>query len=237
MNQKILDPAAEEEKKNQGWYQKQMEKTRTTFAGFTYEFAEKNTFDDSKEEREEFFRTLWAEGGFNFWLANYKDSLYNIEANHEAYVFWRKQVLQRLSDSAKQELLAPMIPPHPWGTKRPSLEQRFYEVVDQPHVNFVDVNKSPIEEVTAMGIKTKREALREVDVIILATGFDAVTGSLSQLDIRSTNGGTVADHWKYGTRTSMGIAMSGFHSLREVVQGPCPLSKSVNQQDVALVVT
>ena len=108
--------------------------------------------------------------------------------------------------------MAPEVPPHPWGTKRPSLEQNFYEVVDQPNVKIIDVNENPIEEVTATGIKTKLGHV-EVDVIVLATGFDSVTGSLAQLNIQGVDGGTIADHWKDGTKTSMGIAMPNFPNM------------------------
>jgi len=213
MHQRPLDPKEEEEKKKDGTYEAEIEKTRHTFAGFTYDFAEKNTFDDTPEERERFYHKLMVEnGGFQFWLATYKDMLFDLKANEEAYKFWRKQILQRIKDPKKQELFAPEVPPHPWGTKRPSLEQRFYEVIDQPHVKVIDVNESPIEEVTATGLKTK-QGLVEVDVIVLATGFDSVTGSLAQLNIQGTNGGTIADHWKDGTRTSMGIALPEFPNM------------------------
>jgi cation diffusion facilitator CzcD-associated flavoprotein CzcO len=213
MNQKLLDPKEEEEKKNNGWYEEQIEATRHTFAGFTYDFVKKKTFEDSPEEREKFYHKLMVEdGGFKFWLATYDDMLFDLDANKQAYNFWRKQVLKRLKDPEKQRLLAPEVMPHPWGTKRPSLEQNFYEAVDMPHVKIIDVNENPIEEVTATGLKTK-QGLVEVDVIVLATGFDSVTGSLSQLNIQGVDGGTIADHWKDGTRTSMGIAMPNFPNM------------------------
>ena len=81
--------------------------------------------------------------------------------------------------------------------------------MDQDHVKIIDVNENPIEEVTTKGLKTKL-GLVEVDVIILATGFDSVTGSLAQLNIQGVKGGTIADHWKNRTQTSMGIAIPEF---------------------------
>lgn len=212
MNQKKLDPKEEEEKKKSGWYEENIEKTRHTFAGFTYDFQERKTFDDTPEEREAFYKSLMDEGGFRYWLNTYDDMLFDLKANKEAYDFWRRSVLARVKDPEKQKLLAPEVPPHPWGTKRPSLEQRFYEVVDQPHVKIIDVNENPIEEVTATGLRTK-QGLVEVDVIILATGFDSVTGSLAQLNIQGVKGGTIADHWKDGLRTSMGIALPEFPNM------------------------
>ncbi|KAK5071219.1 hypothetical protein LTR64_007723 [Lithohypha guttulata] len=213
MNQRQLDPKEEEEKKKNGTYEREIEKTRHTFAGFTYDFLEKNTFDDSPEEREAFYHKLMVEeGGFKFWLNTYKDMLFDEKANQEAYNFWRKTVLKRITDPEKQRLLAPEQAPHPWGTKRPSLEQHFYETIDKPHVKIIDVNEHPVQEVTEKGIKTDLGEV-EYDVIILATGFDSVTGSLAQLNIQGINGGTIADHWKNGTRTSMGIAMPEFPNM------------------------
>lgn len=194
MRQRTLDEKEEQKAKQDGKYEEAMKKTYTTFAGFTYDFATKKTFDDSPEEREAFFQNLWDLGGFRFWLNTYSDMLYDEKANDEAYKFWRKKVLERVSDPKKAALLAPEKAPHPWGTKRPSLEQNFYEVVSLPNIDIIDVNESPIEEVTATGIRTKNEGLVEVDVIVLATGFDSVTGSLAQLYIQGTDGGTVADH-------------------------------------------
>lgn len=213
MNQRKLDPKEEEQKKKDGKYEEAFAETRKTFAGFTYDFQERNTFDDTPEEREKFFHKLMVEeGGFRFWLNTYKDMLFDEKANDEAYKFWRKQVLARVKNPEKQELLAPEKAPHPWGTKRPSLEQRFYEVVDQDHVKIIDVNAHPVQEVTATGIKTDLGEI-EYDVIILATGFDSVTGSLAQLNIQGIKGGTIADHWKDGTKTSMGIAMPEFPNM------------------------
>lgn len=103
--------------------------------------------------------------------------------------------------------------PHPWGTKRPSLEQHYYEIYNLPHVDLINVGEDPIEEITETGIRTKSGHFAEVDVIALATGFDSVTGSLAQLDIRGTNNESIADHWKQGLKTSMGIALHGFPNM------------------------
>ncbi|KAK3710116.1 hypothetical protein LTR37_010547 [Vermiconidia calcicola] len=214
MNQRKLDVAEEDKRKAEGYYEESMKATRNTFAGFDYDFMDKNTFDDSPEEREKIYHKLMVEqGGFRFWLNTYKDMLFVQEANDEAYKFWRDTTRKRIKDPKKQELLAPINPPHPWGTKRPSLEQRFYEVVDQPHVDIIDINESPIEGFEENGVRSKLEGVVEVDVIVLATGFDSVSGSLAQLNIQGTNGGTIADHWKDGLRTATGIAIPGFPNM------------------------
>jgi len=158
------------------------------------------------------YEDLWEQGGFRYWLNTYKDMLFDQKANDEAYKFWLKKVRERIPDPKKAEILAPTNPPHPWGTKRPSLEQCYYEVMSQDNVKLVDVNKSPIVEVTETGLRHK-DGFEELDILVLATGFDSVTGSLAQLDIRGTTGGTIADHWKDGTKTSMGIAIPTFPNM------------------------
>jgi len=214
MNQRLLDPKEEEEKKKRGEYEEAFKKLYTTFAGFTYDFQERNTFDDTPEQREEFFEELMIkQGGFRFWLNTYKDMLKDEKANNEAYNFWRKKVVARVPDPQKAALLAPENPPHPWGTKRPSLEQNFYEVVSLPHVDIVDLQTNPVEEVTEQGIRTKDGNLVEFDVIVLATGFDAVTGSLAQLNIRDTDGQSIKERWADGVRSSMGISISKFPNM------------------------
>ena len=113
MNQRKLDVAEEDKRKAEGYYEESMKATRNTFAGFDYDFMDKNTFDDSPEEREKVYHELMVEqGGFRFWLNTYKDMLFVQEANDEAYKFWRDTTRKRIKDPKKRELLAPMNPPH-----------------------------------------------------------------------------------------------------------------------------
>lgn len=124
----------EEQDRDKANYRELYKYRMTTFAGFGYDFADRNTFDDSPEEREAFFESLWEEGGFKFWLATYKDNLFDRAANDEAYKFWNKKTRERITDPRKRDLMAPTKAPHPWGTKRPSLEQNFYEAIDRPEM-------------------------------------------------------------------------------------------------------
>lgn len=126
----------------------------------------------------------------------------------KAYKFWKSYVRTRIRDSAKAAILAPENPPHGFGLKRPSLEQYYYEIYNLPHVDLIDVGADPIAEFTEKGIRTKSGHEQEFDVIALATGFDSVTGSLAQLDIRGTTGKNIADHWKDGLRTAVGMALN-----------------------------
>jgi cation diffusion facilitator CzcD-associated flavoprotein CzcO len=213
MNQKILDEAEEQKNKEAGLYEAAFDQSYTTFTGFTFDFYPKNTFDETPEENEALYHKLLDEGGFRFWLASYKDMLFNTEANNVAYNIWRKWVHSRVKDSKKAELLAPEKPPHAFGIKRPSLEQDFYEVVDQPNVDIVDINEMTIVEITDTGIRTSDGLVHDVDVIILATGFDAVTGGLTSIDLRGTDGRSIKEAWADGTRTSFGLAVPKFPNL------------------------
>lgn len=189
MRQWDLDPEEEKKKKANGEYDAIFDQCRKCFTGFQYTFSDKNTFDDTAEEREKFYAELWKEGGFQpllktyvvhlkphihlpfvrskmliaLAIARYKDMLFSQEANDEAYKFWRSTVLPRIKNPEKARLLAPEKPPHPFGTKRNSLEVRVYEVLDQDHVDIVSVKETPILEVTETGLRTS-EGLVEVDV-------------------------------------------------------------------------
>ncbi|KAK7468247.1 hypothetical protein VKT23_002756 [Stygiomarasmius scandens] len=122
---------------------------RQTFGAFPYHLiTEKATLDATPEERRLLWETFWELGGFRLWVANYADIFTNQVANDKVYAFWREKVRDRLKDERMKDKLAPMVPPHPFGTKRPSLEQRYYEVFNQPNVTLVDLNETPIDEIT-----------------------------------------------------------------------------------------
>ncbi|KAJ4313669.1 hypothetical protein N0V94_006839 [Neodidymelliopsis sp. IMI 364377] len=197
-----------------------------TFAGFQYDYIEKNTFDDSPEEREAFYEKLWQNGGFEFWLANYKDLLFENKANREAYNFWAKKTRARISDPVKRDILAPLEPIHAFGTKRPSLEQNYYEMLDRPENVVVDAKATPIERFTKEGIVTSDGKLHKFDVIALATGFDSVTGGMKNMGLRNVDGVELSETWKSGTYTYMGMALSGFPNMFFLygAQGPTAFS-------------
>jgi cation diffusion facilitator CzcD-associated flavoprotein CzcO len=149
-------------------------KRADTFAGVEYHFTPKSALEVSPQERDALYEQLWASGGFKFWLATYRDVLLDDAANLTAYEFWRDKVRARIEDPAVAEKLAPTEPPHPFGVKRPSLEQWYYDIFNDDHVSLVDIKRSPIERITPSGVKT-RDGEYELDVLVMATGFDAVT--------------------------------------------------------------
>ncbi|KAL4806064.1 hypothetical protein BDV18DRAFT_138606 [Aspergillus unguis] len=189
---------------------------RNSITGF---FATNNrlTFDDCRETRNRFFRSLWDQGGLAFWFGNYADLLTSKEANTEAYNFWRANVHARVKDKATAEKLAPAKPPHAFGTKRPSLETSYYETFNLPHVELVDVNEDPIQEITSAGVQTKAK-LHELDLLVYATGFDALTGSALAIDIVGVDGVQLRSRWDTraqgnGVSTALGLMTRGFPNL------------------------
>ena len=168
--------------------------------------------DVSADERREVFERAWQAGGFHFWAGTFADIGLDEAANLTAYEFWRDKTRERVDDPAVAEILAPTDPPYPFGTKRPSLEQNFYDVFNQDNVDLVDVRADPIVNITARGINTEG-GHHDLDVIVLATGFDANTGGLTQIDIRSPDGRDLGDAWSDGVATHLGISVSGFPNM------------------------
>ncbi|KAG6861772.1 hypothetical protein C0995_012276 [Termitomyces sp. Mi166 len=184
-----------------------------TTIGFQYDTIKHGVFDISPEERYLLFSELWSKGGFHYVIGSCHDITADEKANAEVYAFWRKKVLQRVRDPEMQRKLAPEKPPHPFGVRRHSLEQSYYEVFNQPNVALVDLKENPIIEVIPKGVKTRDGVVHEFDVLVLATGFDAVTGSISQIDIKGTDGSSVGDKWKKGLSTYLGMTVAGYPNM------------------------
>lgn len=171
------------------------------------------------EERHLLYEELWERGGLHFWTANY-EALFTDEAlNSEIYDFWRDKVRERLVDPTMQRMLAPDTPPHPFGVKRPSSEQTYYEVFNLPHVSLVDLQEEPISEVTPGGVKTVNGLHHDLDVLILATGFDSVTGSITSVKIQGSDGEMIGDKWKRGVSSYLGMGCAKFPNMF-IVCGP-----------------
>ena len=188
-------------------YPKIHKKCRETSAGFEHEFDPRSALEVSEEERLALYEELWALPGFTKWLGNFHDIMTNQEANETFAEFVRNKIRERVHDPEVAELLAPK--DHPFGAKRIPLETHYYEAYNRDNVKLVDVRKAPIERITPKGVKTQ-DAEYEFDVIIYATGFDAVSGPLTRIDIRGEGGQTFKDKWANGPRTHLGIQTAGF---------------------------
>ena len=187
---------------------------RETFAAFIHDFDTRSAFDVSDEEREAIYEQLWKEPGFGFWLGNFYDIMTDERANETIAEFVRRKIRERVKDPVLAEKLTPR--DHCFGTKRVPLESGYYEAYNRPNVELVDLKATPIECITSTGIKTTEHDY-PFDVIIFATGFDAVTGALTRMDIRGEGGIALKDKWQDGPRTYLGLQVAGFPNLFTVV--------------------
>ncbi|HEX5366223.1 MAG TPA: NAD(P)/FAD-dependent oxidoreductase [Acidimicrobiales bacterium] len=210
MQQRRLGRAEQDEAK--AGYPELFRKRRETNSGFHWAGISEPTLSVPEEDRRSTYERLWQEGGFAFWAGGYFDVVLDEGANRAAYEFWREKVRARIDDPELAEHLAPTDAPHPFGVKRPSLEQTYYDAFNQDNVTLVDLRTTPIERVTTTGVRTTASD-HDLDLLVLATGFDAVTGGLTSIELRGTHGGTLADHWRDGVRTHLGVASEGFPNL------------------------
>ncbi|KAL3457271.1 hypothetical protein BJX64DRAFT_296034 [Aspergillus heterothallicus] len=193
-----------------------MFKQRNSSTGF-FAVQSRSGLQETPEQRQRMFQTLWNRGGLSFWFGNYADLLTCHKVNMEAYRFWRERVHARVHDKATAEKLAPTKPPHAFGTKRPSLETSYFEAYNLLHVELVDVNDDSIQEITSSGVRT-RSKFYELDILIYATGFDALTGSGLAIDIRGIGGVKLESKWDTrangnGVSTALGMMSSGFPNM------------------------
>jgi cyclohexanone monooxygenase len=187
-----------------------------TLAGYRHEFIPQNLFDVPKEERDAKLEELYQGPGFSLWLGAYQDILMDPEANKYVSAFVADKIRQRVKDPRVAESLIPK--DHGFGMKRVPLEIGYYEIYNQDNVVAVDLHTTSITRITPEGIETP-EGLHELDVIIYATGFDAIKGSWNHIDIRGTGGIVLKDEWDKGVTTYMGMQTPGFPSFFMLV-GP-----------------
>ena len=147
---------------------------------------------------------------------SYDDTILSKEANRAAYDFWCTKTRERIRDVNKADLLAPLEPPYWINTKRPSLEQDYYEACDRPNV---EITNSRIVEITETGILTEDGQTRDFDVVAICTGYDAVTGGLRTMGIKGRGGTDLDEKWKDGVITNLGMIVNGFPNFF-MVYGP-----------------
>ena len=149
-------------------------------------------------------------------MGNFRDVLVDREANKLMSDFLARKIRDRVEDPAIAEKLIPKN--HGFGTRRVPLESGYFEVYNQPNVKLVDINETPIECITPTGIKTS-DAEYGFDIIIYATGFDAITGAFDRIDIRGVDGLSLKEKWKDGPQTFLGILVDDFPNML-MVMGP-----------------
>ena len=217
-----VDPALVEARKAD--YDGVVRRIRQSFFGFEYNFIPKSVLDATPEEREREFDRMWDEGGFAFWLANYQDMFFNQEANDLCADYIKRKIRNTVKDPVVAEKLIPK--GYPYGTKRQPLDTNYYETFNKDNVLLVDASTDgPIEEITEKGIRAGGNEY-EFDIIVFATGFDALTGPLKALNLKGRGGRKLSESWVDGPHTYLGIAIAGFPNFFTITgpQSPSVLS-------------
>ncbi len=162
------------------------------------------------DERQQRFRAGWEKGTLFGLSATYADVLIDKGANETVADFVRQRIREIVHDPETAEMLAPK--DHPFGTKRPCLDTDYYATFNRDNVTLVDVRKDPIAEIIKSGLRTADTAY-ELDTLVFATGFDAMTGPLLGIDIRGRDGVALGERWAEGPRTYLGVSVAGFPNL------------------------
>ncbi len=185
------------------------EVARQSGFGSSNVFNAQSALEVTPEERAAQFESRWETGGVAF-LGSYMDLLFNEDANALAAEFVRNKIRETVHDPEVAESLAPK--DHPFGTKRLCVDIDYFETYNRPNVTLVDLKKTPIVEFSRRGIRTT-SGEHELDALIFATGFDAMTGTVLSIDIRGRDGLSLREAWADGPRTYLGIMVAGFPNL------------------------
>ena len=197
-------------------YDEIWEKARWSQSGFPLELSERLAMEVSEEERLETYESLWAQGGFRFLHASFKDIRTDVEANDTAAEFVRSKIRQIVRDPETVSKLLPT--DHPLGSKRALIDTNYYETYNRENVELIDIRSSPIQEITPSGIRAGDREF-EFDIIVFATGFDAMTGSFLRMDIRGRNDLSLKEKWSEGPKTYLGLQVAGFPNMF-MITGP-----------------
>lgn len=184
---------------------KTFQQAKEASTGFLFENMPKKKWAETPtEEREARLEEIWETGGFAWLQGGWPDLLVDENINKFYYDFWCNRVRARISDKSKADIVAPIKQHSYVGCKRPSLEQNYYEMIDRPNVKLVDLNASGIERLTKTGVATSDHEY-ELDTVILATGYNNLTGSMTSVDIKGTDGKTPKQKWEDGVSTYLGL--------------------------------
>ncbi|MGD0848149.1 flavin-containing monooxygenase [Bradyrhizobium sp.] len=187
--------------------------------GIVQELPDRGALEDGDNVRRAKYETRWTRGGLTF-MGVYNNLVLDKAANDTAANFVRDKIAQIVSDPSTAKLLQP--DNHPIGAKRICVDTDYYATFNRANVTLVDIRSNPIERILPYSVRTAgKEGIRdyEVDALVLATGFDAMTGSVAKIDIRGRNGQTLNAKWAEGPRTYLGLMSAGFPNLF-IITGP-----------------
>jgi cation diffusion facilitator CzcD-associated flavoprotein CzcO len=212
-NSKVTPEEMSEIRKN---YDEIFARCQETVGCFIHAADARSALEVTEEEREAFWEQRYSEAGFGIWMGNFRDVLTDLDANSLMSDFLARKIRERVTYPAVAEKLIPKN--HGFGTRRVPMESGYFEVFNQPNVKLVDLNETPIECVRADGISTS-DAEYGFDMIIYATGFDAITGAFDRIDIRGAGGVSLKAKWADQPVTFLGILVDGFPNFL-MVMGP-----------------
>jgi cation diffusion facilitator CzcD-associated flavoprotein CzcO len=188
---------------------------RRTTNGHPFEIMDRSVHEVSAEERMALYEAAWEKGGLQF-RATFRDILTDKAANDTAAAFIAEKIRSIVKDPRTASILTAF--DHPYAAKRPPIDTEYFETFNRDNVTLVDVRAAPIERITPSGIRTA-ERDYELDIIVFATGFDAMTGPLLRLGLVGRDGITLRDAWADGPRTYLGLQIAGFPNMFTVT-GP-----------------
>ena len=193
-----------------------LEKARWSAGGFPVDRDERSALEVTEAERLETYEAGWAEGGIRFLAGSFKDIATDRRANDTMAEFIRKKIREMVKDPETVEKLLPT--DHPFGAKRALIDTDYFDTYNRDNVDLIDIRHSPIQEITPNGLRTEDEEF-EFDIIVFATGFDAMTGTYFKMDIRGRNDLSLKDKWSEGPKTYLGVQTAGFPNMF-MITGP-----------------
>lgn len=216
----------EEVRDRKATYREYRRQQRESSFGVPLPAPTKSALEVSDAERTAKYEDAWQKGILTAIRASFSDLLVSREANETAAEFIRSKIRAKVDDPETAELLSPR--GYPYGAKRPCLETGYYETYNSRHAHLVDLKKTPLIEITEAGVRTT-EGEHEVDAIVFATGFDAITGALRSIDIRGREGVALAEKWQDGPRSYLGLSVAGFPNMFTITgpSSPCVLSNMI----------
>jgi cation diffusion facilitator CzcD-associated flavoprotein CzcO len=198
-------------------YDEVWEKARWSAGGQPIDPIERSALEVSDEERTAIFEKAWEEGGFKFLYGSFSDVVTDRRANDTASEFIRSKIREIVKDPEVAEKLVPT--DHPFSSKRPLIDTDYFDTYNRDNVTLVDIRHDPIDEITETGLRTQDGDEYEFDILVFATGFDAMTGAFNRIDIQGKGGMKLKDKWAEGPKTYLGLMSAGFPNMF-MITGP-----------------